>query len=67
MYRFSSVLQKPNRNFTLTPTACAVPNLLTLEEGPAAGEEVGVMEDPAGNGMAKASGVWLKSSRQMGD
>lgn len=34
-----------------------LPSLLTLEAGPAAGEEVGVMEEPAGDGIAKASGV----------
>lgn len=38
-----------------------------LDAGPAAGEEEGVMEEPAGEGMARASGVWLKSSRHIGD
>ena len=44
----------------------SVPILLALDAGPAAGEGVGVMDEPAGEG-AKASGVWLKSSRQIGD
>ena len=46
---------------------CKIPVLLRFEAGPAAGEDVGVMEEPAGDGIANASGVWLKSSLQMGD
>lgn len=44
-----------------------LPILLAFEAGPAAGDGVGVMDDPAGEGIARASGVWLKSSRQMGE
>ncbi len=44
-----------------------VPILLELEAGPAAGEGEGVMEEPAGDGTVSASGVWLKSSRQIGE
>ena len=44
-----------------------VPALLMLDAGPAAGEVVGVMDEPTGEGIARASGVWLKSSLQMGE
>ena len=38
----------------MSPT---VPILLMFEAGPAAGEGVGVLDEPAGEGTAKASGV----------
>ena len=47
---------------------CVAPMILLAptEAGPAAGEGVGVIM-LTGEGMASASGVWLKSSRQMGE
>ena len=38
-----------------------------FEAGPAAGEGVGVLDEPAGEGTAKASGVWLKSACHIGE
>ena len=32
-----------------------------------AGDGEGVREEPAGDGMVRASGVWLKSSRHIGE
>ena len=51
----------------VTSSNINIPILLMLDAGPAAGEGVGVIEEPAGEGIARASGVWLKSSRQIGD
>ena len=42
---------------TYTSSSKYVPILLELEAGPAAGEGEGVMEEPAGDGTVRASGV----------
>ncbi len=44
-----------------------LPVLLEFEAGPAAGDGEGVIEELAGDGTVRASGVWLKSSRHMGE
>ena len=44
-----------------------LPILLMFEAGPTAGEDVGVLDKPAGEGTAKASGVCLKSTCHIGE
>ncbi len=44
-----------------------LPVLLELDDGPAAGDGEGVMEELAGEGTVRDSGVWLKSSRHIGE
>ena len=66
-WAFTIFIQSSNL-FTCARTVykpCNSPSLLYPME---AVEGLGVLEEePMGEGMARASGVWLKSSRQMGE